>query len=68
MDNFDPSETTAPQIHGTIVNRGVNQKYFDRKLKMIPASLFTLLSVCHFKDFFKENKYANSIKEGIIIN
>lgn len=49
--NYLKYKTLVPIICGSVVNRGFNQGTFDRKLKMMRASLFTLLSIAHSRDF-----------------
>ena len=44
--NYLEFRSDTPLICGSLVNRKVNQKPFDRKLKMLRASLFSLLSIC----------------------
>jgi len=49
--NFDEHEDCNPIICGSIVNGG-----FVRKLKMMRADLFSILSVCHSHYFIQNNK------------
>ena len=58
--------TTVPQIMGSVVNKAFNNKTFDRRLKMIPAPLYTFLTVSQTKDLIKDKKYTNNIKSGVI--
>lgn len=37
---------SSPYIFGTVVNKGLNQKHFERRLKMLRTPIFGLLSVC----------------------
>lgn len=55
----------CPVICGTIVNKGIGQKDFDRKLKMLRAPLFSLLQLCQSKEFVKSEENVKNIKEGM---
>ena len=41
--NFSKYMSYAPLISGTVVNRGIGQPNFDRKLKMLHSSMYALL-------------------------
>ena len=65
--NFVNYKSMTPIICGTVVNKSHYQKTFDRKLKMLRCTLFSLLQICQSKEFItKKNEQTNSIKEGII--
>jgi len=49
--NYGTYKSMTPIICGTIINKGCNQKVFERKLKMLRAPLFSLLQICQSKDF-----------------
>ena len=56
----------GPIISGSLVSKGVHQGPFDRKLKMIPASLFCLLQICHTREFSKSDFMTRVMKDGVI--
>ena len=64
--NYLKYKTLVPLICGSVVNKGNNQGIFDRKLKMMRASLFTLLSISHSREFTKSKLHSKFIKEAII--
>jgi hypothetical protein len=41
--NYRKFNSYSPQICGTIVNHGLGQPVFDRKLKMVRAPIYSLL-------------------------
>lgn len=57
--------TTTPLISGSVVNRGPGYHLFERKLKMIRLSLFSLLSIIQCKNLVNEDSQIGSIKRGI---
>ena len=57
----------APIICGTVVNKSVTDQQFSRKLKMIKAPLFVLLSICQSDDFVtRTKKQPFYLKRGVI--
>ena len=59
--NFDELEDANPIICGTVVNGGLS-----RKLKMIRADLFSMLSVCNSYHLVTNKKQSNAIKKGAV--
>lgn len=53
----------APIICGTVVNGG-----FSRKLRMLRADIYSMLTVCHSSYFIQEYKQINKIKGGLLAN
>ena len=53
----------APIICGTVVNGG-----FKRKLRMVRADYFSMLSVCQSVYFVTDLKQSKAIKKGILAN
>ena len=53
----------APFICGTVVNGG-----YSRKLRMLRADIFTMLSICHSSYLVTDLKQISKIKNGIIAN
>lgn len=58
---FKDKEDIAPFIVGTVINNGG----FHRKLKMMRADLFTLLSVGSSKEMTPSRKYGKVINKGV---
>jgi len=54
-------EDNAPFICGTVVNGG-----FTRKLRMLRADLYSLLSVCESSFIVSDKKQIKAIKRGVI--
>jgi hypothetical protein len=44
--NLKYYKNNTPLICGSVVNKSAKQKVFDRKLKMYPAPLYSLLQIC----------------------
>ena len=57
---FHESDEIAPVVCGTVINGG-----FNRKLRMLRADLFTMLSVCQSAEIISHKKQTNAIKKGI---
>ena len=55
----------SPIICGTIVNKGLGQPQFDRKLKMIQAPLFTMLQLVKSKEFVVNAEQRNAILDAV---
>lgn len=51
----------APIIIGSVVNGG-----FSRKLRMLRADLFSLLSITQSNKFLKERRHSTRIKSNIV--
>lgn len=56
-------QEVAPLICGTVVNGS-----FQRKLRMLRADLFCMLSICHSAYFATDFKQIKKIKTGILAN
>ena len=51
LRNYSKFNSLDPFICGTVVNKAIGQPQFDRKLKMIPATIFTLLQLMRSDKF-----------------
>ena len=62
--NLSPSDLTdmnkPPFILGTVSNHG-----YQRKLKMMPCHLFTLLSICHSPNYVDNFNQYKHLKKGV---
>lgn len=57
--------TNTPLICGTVVKREHGHGVFDRKLKMLRASVYSLLSVCQTSEFSQSDDVTQQVKEGV---
>ena len=55
----------TPIICGTVVNKGLGQPQFDRKLKMLRAPLFAMMMCLQAKDFVVDNENAEAIQKAM---
>jgi len=54
---------TAPLIVGTVVND--KKRAFNRKLRMVRADIFAMLSVCQSRSIVQKKMQSKHIKQGI---
>ena len=60
--NANDNDQTTPYICGT----PVNGTPFQRKLRMLRADFYTILSLCNLKEFINKEQSTEAIKEGIL--
>jgi len=62
--NFNENDEIAPLIVGSVVSEN-GPTGFNRKLRMVRADLFTMLSVCQANDIVNLRKQTVAIKKGV---
>ena len=65
LGNYSKFYSMSPVICGTIVNRGIGQPQFDRKLKMINAPIYALLQLMQSREFVQNKEQADVIKQAV---
>ena len=64
--NYINYKSMTPIICGTVVNKLKGQPQFHRKLKMIRASLFTMMCISGSRIFISERYQTHKLKNGCI--
>ena len=63
LGNYSKFYSMAPVICGSIVNRAIGQENFDRKLKMVKATVFSLFQLMSIKKLGMTNDFKKVIGE-----
>ena len=65
LGNYSKFNSFSPYICGSLVNRGLSQKNFDRKLKMMKASVYTLLQLTQSRLFVETENQQKIIDDAV---
>ena len=65
LGNYSKFYSMAPIICGSIVNRAIGQENFDRKLKMVKASIFSLFQLMSIKKLGMNGDHKKVIAEAM---
>lgn len=60
------NKTLTPLICGTLINHKPGQAVFERKLKMLRTSLYSLLSVVQCYKFAENDEQVDEVKDAVL--